>query len=130
MDGDIPIVGMSNDDNNDDDDDIRHCHLVCPLFWLRTLELNISTLPLSDPLNMSTAQKNFFSHYYSIRGGGSGVVGGGGRCMRGEGKTTMGYCHWAAARDRVQKTNKFEEVVKEEDTDNDGGRNWMVLGLS
>ncbi len=62
---DSPDVGRSDDD---DDDDVRRLHLAGPTFWVRTLESNISMRSLSDPLNMSTAQRNFVSRYYSAGG--------------------------------------------------------------
>ncbi len=63
MDDDSPDVGTSDDNNKDDD--VLHHHLAGTSFWVQMLELNI-TMPSSlDPLDMSTAQKNFVSHYYS-----------------------------------------------------------------
>jgi hypothetical protein len=44
-------------------------------------------MPLSlDPINVSTLQRNFVSHYCSA-GGGSGVVGSGSGHTRGKGNT-------------------------------------------
>ncbi len=73
MDSNSPNVGMSNDDDNND---VYRCHLVGLLFWVQTLESNIPTALSLDPLDMSMAQRNFVSHYYSA-GGGSGGGGGG-----------------------------------------------------
>ncbi len=65
---DRPDVETSDDNDNND----VHCHHPAgPSFWVQILELKIS-MPLSlDPLNMSTVQRKFVSHYYSV---GRGVV--------------------------------------------------------
>ncbi len=106
MDGNSPVVGMYDDD---DEVDVRRRHLAGPLFWVQTLESNTLTPPLSDPLDMSTAQKNFISHYYS-----TGVVvaslavvvnARAAKAMsdrRRRRRTTTGSRSWAAARDRVR----------------------------
>ncbi len=86
MDGNSPNVGTSDNDN---DDDVRRRHPAGPLFWVQMLKLNILTPSLSDLFDMSSAQKNFVSHYYST-GGNGGIVGGGGsggRRTRGEGNS-------------------------------------------
>ncbi len=71
---DSPKVGTSD---NNDNDDIHHCHPVGQLFWVLTLESNIMTLSLSDSPDVSTVQRNFISHYYSVRGDSCIIVSGG-----------------------------------------------------
>ncbi len=86
MDSNSPNVGTSDNDN---DNDIRCCHLEGQLFWVQMLKLNILMPSLLDLFDMSTAQRNFVSHYYSA-GGDGGVVGsgsGGGRHAHGEGNS-------------------------------------------
>ncbi len=65
MDGNSPGVGTFD---NDDDNDVCRLNLEGPSFWVQTLEWNILTPSLSDPLDMSATQRNFVSHYCS--GGG------------------------------------------------------------
>ena len=75
MDGDSPDVGTSDDD----DDDVSHRHAAGLSFWgVRMFESRIPMLSLSNPLGMSTAQRKFVSHYYSVGGDGGIVVVGGG----------------------------------------------------
>ncbi len=69
---------------NNDDNDIHHRHPAGLSFWVGTLESNISTQSLSNPLNMPMVQRNFVSHNYSM-GGDSGVVVGGSARMRSKG---------------------------------------------
>jgi hypothetical protein len=76
MNNDSPDVGTSDDD---DDDDVSRRHPAGLLFWgVRTFESRIPMLSSSDPLGMSTAQRKFVSHYYSVGGNGGVVVVGGG----------------------------------------------------
>jgi hypothetical protein len=70
------------DNDDDDNDDVGPHHPAGPLFWVHTLKSNIATPSSSDPLNMSTVQRNFVSKH---GGGVGGIVGGGGGRVRGEG---------------------------------------------
>ncbi len=66
MDDDSPNVGTTDDD---DDDDASRRHLAGLSFWgVRTLESRIPMLSSSDPLGMSTVQRKYVSHYYSMGG--------------------------------------------------------------
>ena len=66
MDGDSPDMGTS-DDNNGYYVSFRHPAGLS--FWgVGTLESRIQMLSSSDPLGMSTAQRKFLSHYYSVGG--------------------------------------------------------------
>ncbi len=68
MDDDSPHMGTSDNNN---DDDVHRCHLAGLSFWVQTLKLNILISLSLDPLDMSTAQRNFASHHCSMgRGGG------------------------------------------------------------
>ncbi len=81
MDNDSPDVGTTNDD---DDDDVSRQHPAGLLFWgVRTLESRIPMLSSLDPLGMSTTQRKFVSHYYSM-GGDGGIIVVGGRSARSE----------------------------------------------
>jgi hypothetical protein len=82
MDGDSLDVGTSNED--DKEDDIYCPHLAGLSFWVQKLESNILTPSSLGPLDMSTVQRNLVSHYYSMKGDGGIVVGGGG-CTCSEG---------------------------------------------
>jgi hypothetical protein len=75
MDGDSPNVKTANDDDYND----ICCHNLAGLsFWMQMLKLNILTPLSSDPLDMSMAQRNFVSHFYSVGGDSDDVVIGGG----------------------------------------------------
>jgi hypothetical protein len=76
MNDDSPDVGTSDDDN---DDAVSRRHPAGLSFWgVRTFELRIPMLSSSNPLRMSTAQRKFVSHYYSVGGDGGVIVVGGG----------------------------------------------------
>ncbi len=68
---DSPNVGTSD---NNDGNDLRCCHLAGLSFWVQTLDSNVSMPSLLGPLNTSTVQRNFISHYYSVGGGGGAVA--------------------------------------------------------
>jgi hypothetical protein len=94
---------VGNDNNRDDDDncndynnyddyeDGRHCSggsgRGTRRTWVQMLESNIPALSALDPLDMSTAQRDFISHHYYSTGGGddNGDVLGGGRRVRNKG---------------------------------------------
>ena len=79
MDGESPDVGMSNNDG----DDVSRRHAAGLSFWgVRTLESRIPMLSSSDPLGMSTVQRKFVSHYYSMGGDGGIIVVGCGSARR------------------------------------------------
>ena len=83
MNNDSPDVGTSNDDN-DDDDDVSCRHPAGLLFWgVQTCTSRIPMLSSSNPLRMSTAQRKFVSHYYSVGGDGDVIVDGGGSARSG-----------------------------------------------
>ena len=72
MNNDSPDVGTSD---NDDDDDVIHSHPAGLSFWgVQTFESRIPMLLSSNPLRMSTVQRKFVSHYYSVGGDGGVIV--------------------------------------------------------
>ncbi len=74
MNNDSPNVGTLDEDDNND---VHHHHPACPMFRVQMLKSNISMLSSSDPLDMSTMQSNFVSHYCRVGGGGGIFVGSG-----------------------------------------------------
>jgi hypothetical protein len=68
MNGDSPVVGISDVDNNYDDDICRR-HLEGLSFWVRMLGSNIPGALLLDLFDISMAQRSLVSHYYSVERG-------------------------------------------------------------